>query len=619
MPLHLVGDTIDKTRSHYLAGTGKLVQLMRGIYVDAEDDIDQTVLKHAVRIARYLYPRAYLSGASAVLLGPNREGRLYLSGQRIQRTRIRSLEIVQNKAPPRPSVADAIVADSMGELSVPVSAIRQRLLEAFRLRSEHAASIDTSMRESIAMRLVEEYGNPAAASDAVWALARENEWYREGEGAEKFLLHRPAATAPNEAAFDLQVAWHGCSIGMLAHDGFEWRWSARQQEPAVPQVVRQTVPGKLPPFIVSLLPEGWLESVLKDSSDERALLRSGRRYMSNITVAATAEELAQLPADVLANRLARFSADGLFTGTYAGPGKGSIESDFEHRLAALFDSAQTPRLSGMQIKAPMHLDAAGRLSPSTELPFTHIFKPAGTSGFESLPLVEWIGLTLARAAGLVVPDAVLLRMPDDMPPALVVERFDIREDSGDPRWLAMEDMCSVLDLAPHDKYTGTLERVARAVRGLSTSPDEDLLTLLRRALFTWLIADGDMHLKNMALLKTGYGGDSAFREVRLAPVYDTLTTRVFPGLQHDRMALKLGGKDERLRRADFVGLATLSGLRAGDAQAVIDDVLQRMPQALDALALPHALVPGSAALAIIDRTIGICRARVAAFDQPGAP
>ena len=40
MPLHLVGETIDKTRSHYQAETGKLVQLMRGIYVDAGDDTD---------------------------------------------------------------------------------------------------------------------------------------------------------------------------------------------------------------------------------------------------------------------------------------------------------------------------------------------------------------------------------------------------------------------------------------------------------------------------------------------------------------------------------------------------------------------------------------------------
>jgi serine/threonine-protein kinase HipA len=63
MALHLVGETLDKTRSHYRAERGKLVQLMRGIYADADDDLDATVLRHAVRIAKYLYSRAYLSAA----------------------------------------------------------------------------------------------------------------------------------------------------------------------------------------------------------------------------------------------------------------------------------------------------------------------------------------------------------------------------------------------------------------------------------------------------------------------------------------------------------------------------------------------------------------------------
>src|SRR4029079_11166620 len=98
------GENLDRTRSHYLAETGKLVQLMRGSYVDAGDDIDATVLRHAVRIAHYLSPTAYLSGASAVLLGPPRDGRLFLSARRKQRTRIRALEIIQNEAPEHPSV-----------------------------------------------------------------------------------------------------------------------------------------------------------------------------------------------------------------------------------------------------------------------------------------------------------------------------------------------------------------------------------------------------------------------------------------------------------------------------------------------------------------------------------
>jgi len=58
--------------------------------------------------------------------------------------------------------------------------IRQRFLEASQLRSEHAASIDDALREAMAGRLVEEYGEAKGTADAMWALARENQWYREG-------------------------------------------------------------------------------------------------------------------------------------------------------------------------------------------------------------------------------------------------------------------------------------------------------------------------------------------------------------------------------------------------------------------------------------------------------
>ena len=487
-----IGETLDKARGHYRAGTGKLTQLHRGIYVDAGDDIAATVLKHAVRIAKYLYPKAYLSAASAVTLGATRDGRLFLSGRRKQRTRIRALEIIQNEAPKHPSLGSAAVNDGMGEFRVDVSSIRQRFLEAFRLRSEHAASIDDAMRDAIATRLIEEYGNAREAATAVWTLARENEWHREGERAERFLLYRPAKMpARNEAVLDLVVAWHGEPIGHLLHDGFEWRWTPVER--TGPTLVRHTTPGKLPPFILSLLPEGWLESVLKDK-DERAALRSGKRYMSNITIVERASELAALPRDVLLIPLQRFSKEGVFTGTYAGPGRGEIKEGFERNLARLFESSETPRLSGIQIKAPMYLDEKGVLMPSTAKPCTHILKPAGTGGFEALPLIEWLSLALGRAAGFDAPSTALVAMPDALPPALVVERFDIRRSANDTRTLAHEDMCSVLDLPTSAKYDGTIERIARAVRPLSSAPEDDVVVILKRALFAWLIADGDMHL-----------------------------------------------------------------------------------------------------------------------------
>jgi serine/threonine-protein kinase HipA len=586
LALHLVGETIDARRAHLAAQAGALVQLVRGVYIDAIADVDAVVLGHAVRIAHYLYAAAYLSSASAVLLGPTADGRLFISGRRNQRTRLRGLEIVQNEAPAQSSTAPAIVGDDMGEIHIRVSSPRQRVLEAFRLRSEHASAITEAMRAQMAARLVDEYGSPQAAADALWELARANGWYREGEGAERYLLARATLgkVPPNKAAFDLLVAWHGQPLGTLQHDGFEWRW--RGLKTGGPPLVRETTPGQLPPFIAALLPEGWLAQVLQQH-DERQALRSGRRYLSNIAIVESRAELDVLPADVMRATLAQFSDAGCFTGEYAGPARGEFDQSFEQNLARLYARAETPRLSGVQIKAPMYLELDGRLVPAVDAPFTHILKPAGTAGFEALPAVEWLCLELGRAVGFTVPAAALIAMPDGMAPALVVERFDIRQGPNDRRLLATEDFCSVLGLPAVAKYDGTIERVARALRPLSTDPAADLELLLLRATFAWLIADGDMHLKNLALLKIAQPGARRFTTVRLAPLYDTVTTRVFPGLGGDRMALKLNGKDDRLTRADFLSLARTIDVPAAMADAALAQLVTRISKAASILSLPN--------------------------------
>ncbi|WP_456391176.1 type II toxin-antitoxin system HipA family toxin [Profundibacter sp.] len=606
--LYLVGENIDKARAHYQSETGRIVQLMRGIYADANEDVDGTVLRHAVRIANYLYPRAYLSAASAVLLAPTRDGRLLISGPRSQRTRIRTLEIIQNVAPAHPSTSPAMIADGLGEFLIDVSSLRHRFLEAFRTRSDHAASVNENMRAALVARLIEEYGDLKGAADAVWALARENEWYREGERAERYLLKSPSLIEiRNEAALSFSVAWHGQLIGELRHDGFEWRWQAKEGFDL--PLVQQRTPGKLPPFILSLLPEGWLERVLKES-DERALIRSGKRYMSNITISAEPDEIAALPADVISTRLAEYSKDGVFSGHYEGPARGDIEQSFEESLARMFANSQTPRLSGVQIKAPMFLDTDGRLIPSATEPFTHILKPAGTSGFQALPIIEYLSMTLGKAAGLTVPAIALTGMPDGMPPALIVERFDIRDSVDDHRCIALEDICSVLDLPPTAKYDGTIERIARAIRPLSTAPEDDLLIILQRALFAWLIADGDMHLKNLAILKVAAPDAVTFESVRMAPLYDAVTTRVFPGLEHDRMALKLDGKDDRLCRADFLRMSATAGIAARNANNAMDALAAGLATGLDKIALPDVPNLDAALTAKAEQMLTLCRERL---------
>jgi serine/threonine-protein kinase HipA len=611
MALHLVGETLDRHRAHALAQAGELTPLIRGVYSDANDDIDAVVLAHAVRIAHYLYPAAYLSSASAALLRATSDGRLFISGRRNQRTRIRALEIVQNAAPPHPSTVPVIVGDELGELRLNASSPRQRFLEAFRLRSEHASAIGETLRAEMAERLTDEYGEPRAAADALWALARENEWYREGEAAERYLVNRPArALAPvNMAALDFTIAWHGEPLGRLRHDGYEWRWRAGKT--LAPPLVRETTPGKLPPFIESLLPEGWLAQVLK-APDAREALKRGKRYMSNVAVVTDARELASLPADVLTTELPAFSEGGRFLGAYEGPARGELQESFQQRLAEMFARAETPRLSGVQIKAPMYLTAEGRLFPAVEAPFTHILKPAGTAGFEDLPLVEWFCLELGRAAGFETPASALVGMPEDMPPALVVERFDIRRAAGDPRRFALEDFCSVLDVPAEAKYEGTIERVGRGLRPLSTDPRADLEILIRRALFAWLIADGDMHLKNLALLKIAEPAARRFASVRFAPLYDAVTTRVFPGLGGDRMALKLNGKDDRLTLQDFRQLARTLETPVGRAEELAADLARRLASAAEVVTLPDLqLAPG--AVERIEKVRAIVRERSAAF------
>ena len=118
-----------------------------------------------------------------------------------------------------------------------------------------------------------------------------------------------------------------------------------------------------------------------------------------------------------------------------------------------------------------------------------------------------------------------------------------------------------------------------------------------------------MHLKNMALLKIAEPGEKQFQSIRMAPLYDAVTTRVFPNLKHDRIALKLNGKNDNLHRADFRALAVNAG-QAADADAAIDDMLKRLGSAIDSIALPKAIEPSADARKIVHDVLGLCRKRI---------
>ena len=126
-------------------------------------------------------------------------------------------------------------------------------------------------------------------------------------------------------------------------------------------------------------------------------------------------------------------------------------------------------------------------------------------------------------------------------------------------------MASVRGVAPSEKYEGSIEQTARTLRRVSTDADADVALLLGRAVLAWLMGDGDCHLKNLAVLRVASDGTENFASVRLAPVYDAVTTRAFPGLERDRLALSLAGKRDRLSSRDFVRAGVTMDMNAGAA------------------------------------------------------
>jgi serine/threonine-protein kinase HipA len=114
----------------------------------------------------------------------------------------------------------------------------------------------------------------------------------------------------------------------------------------------------------------------------------------------------------------------------------------------------------------------------------------------------------------------------------------------------------------------------------------------------------------MALLKVAGQGERTFRSVRMAPLYDSVTTRVFPRLKHDRMAIKVNGRDDRLRREDFRAWAMTVGLRASDADKAIDDLLGRMEKAAGRVQLPEILKYGSGSRKAVKEMLEIIRSRL---------
>lgn len=153
----------------------------------------------------------------------------------------------------------------------------------------------------------------------------------------------------------------------------------------------------------------------------------------------------------------------------------------------------------------------------------------GSDDYPALAENEFHCLSIASKADIEVPNFWL----SEDRKRLAIKRFDIDDDTG--QFLGFEDMVSIQGKVNDQKYEGSYENIALAIRQ-NASPEltqSSLNEFFASVVLTTALRNGDAHLKNFGLLYT----DPTSDDCRISPTYDLVCTTVY--LPRDQMALKL--------------------------------------------------------------------------------
>jgi serine/threonine-protein kinase HipA len=155
----------------------------------------------------------------------------------------------------------------------------------------------------------------------------------------------------------------------------------------------------------------------------------------------------------------------------------------------------------------------------TTMPIPDLIVKAAGADYPGLAANEYLCMSAARHAGLLVPEFDL--SVDGS--IIVFDRFDV--DSSGQR-LGFEDIAALMALRVHDrlsqrKYHGSYESVAEVIRLMSSAPSEDLAAFYEQLALSVMVRNGDAHLKNFGMLY------STPQQVRLSPLFDVVTTAIY--------------------------------------------------------------------------------------------
>ena len=208
-------------------------------------------------------------------------------------------------------------------------------------------------------------------------------------------------------------------------------------------------------------------------------------------------------------------------------------------------------VTGVQAKLSMDIQRANQNSRLTivDKGGKYILKPQ-TAQYPYLPEIEDLTMHLAQAVKIDVVPHALLRF-DNGELCYLTKRIDRDKRGGK---IAMEDMCQLTEHLTERKYKGSYEQIAKAIRKYSAVPGLDLTKYWTIVLFSWIVGNSDMHLKNFSIYAPN-GVDNV-----LSPAYDLVNTLLVIPDDEEELALTLNGKKRKLTRQDFEQAMLSSGL-----------------------------------------------------------
>jgi serine/threonine-protein kinase HipA len=216
-------------------------------------------------------------------------------------------------------------------------------------------------------------------------------------------------------------------------------------------------------------------------------------------------------------------------------------------------------LAGAQDKVAVRFEGEEVSLPLGGAPSTHILKPT-VERFAGVVSNEALCMTLAARMNLLAAK-VETRKVEDIE-YLRVERYDRKHVTIDGlpgvERLHQEDFCQAQNIVSELKYQKeggpSFKQCFTLLRDVSTAPVLDLANLLDAAIFNYLIGNNDAHGKNFSLLYPD-------KEIRLAPLYDAISTIYYPELNSD-MAMRIGREysSDKVTPKDFEQLARDAGL-----------------------------------------------------------